>query len=148
LKFLKPVKKDKPPVGRPEDPSLRDAFNKLCEFMEDNDECQYAIVDLRSKFRSFFDADDNDISSQYLKQKLGDHFGSRIVITSVPGGKSVLTFISNVSAVFNSAWYTNRASQCTDAQSERTRIIQAAVEVIAEDISTRIYDNESYSSLD
>jgi len=36
----------------------------------------------------------------------------------------------------------------TDAQSERKRIIQAAVEVTDEDISTRIYDNESYSSLD
>ena len=148
LTFLSPVPNIKRSVGRPEDPVHKTAFVQLFKFMEDNDECQYAISELLAKFKSLIPSHYEAVSSQTLKKKLIDHFGARITITNVLGGKSILTFTANSCSIFNTAWYSERARNCSDVEFERKKILEAAVEIIRDDISKRIYERDYYSSID
>jgi len=148
LKFMRPINKAKRPTGRPENPLHRAAFHKLCHFLEHTDENQYNIADLKNKFRSFLESDDDGFCTNHLQRKLKDYFGSRVAITSLPGRKSLLTFTSSLAAILNRAYYVNRASHCRDAQSEENQMIEAALDVNFEDISIGVFENNSYDSMD
>ena len=75
------------------------------------------------------------VSTQFLKKKLINHFGPRIIITTVPGGESILTFTANTCSIFNKVWYSERANNCNDIEFERKKILDAAVEIIRDGIS-------------
>jgi len=68
------------------------ALKKLYSFIESNDDCQFSIGELLHKLKSFLANPLITFSYQRLKIHLVHHFGERITLTSIPGGRILLTF--------------------------------------------------------
>ena len=67
------------------------AFDKLCEYLEENDECQYALKEITELMDYYLDGEEG-YSVKNLKWKLEKYFGSDIVITKFIGTRNVITF--------------------------------------------------------
>ena len=62
-------------IGRPKNEDQRQAFVAVCEYLESNDEEQITISELVSKMGEYLLDDDSvPYGSQYLKQKLKEHY--------------------------------------------------------------------------
>lgn len=85
-----PRKKQK--CGRPADVTKQEAFYKVVEYLERNDDEQITINDLITKMGEFLDGTDCEAYIfPYMKEKLQKHFGGRIIITEINGKPNVLT---------------------------------------------------------
>ena len=67
------------------------AFNKLCKYLESNDECQYSLTFFTSLIDFYLDGNEG-YSDKYLKLKLEKYFGKDIIITRILGTQNVITF--------------------------------------------------------
>jgi len=72
--------------------------------LEDNEECQYSLNELTEVMASFLEAD-NGYEKKYLKEKLKQHFGDRIMITGLKGRlENVVTFREKGHEVLCERW--------------------------------------------
>ena len=60
-------------AGRPPDEKRQELFEKCCDYIEENDECQYSLRELRDIINLLNDDDSVSISENWLQAKLGDH---------------------------------------------------------------------------
>ena len=64
----------------------------VCEYLESNDEEQITISELVSKMGEYLLEDDSvPYGSQYLKQKLKEHYNDSIYIAEVEGLQDIVT---------------------------------------------------------
>ena len=75
------------------------AFLKVEQFLEDNDDEQITVTDLRHKLCQFLQEAGHDrepYAEKHLKQKLEGHFGDTIIVTCtcIRGKANVMTFRS------------------------------------------------------
>lgn len=126
-------------VGRPQSADSLEQFNLLCNYLENNNECQFSIKELRDIIIDISGADIN-YTDHYLKSKLCDYFQDRLVVHNVSGRKSVLC-MSHTSHIVLDLWYKNREK--TDEE-ERKRIVRTAAQIVREDIQKMKYDCEQY----
>ena len=120
---------EKQPRGRPKDQHMLKAFENLCRFIEDNEECQYAMQDLLAKMESFLgDAGQGgSCSAQYLKLLVKKHYEDRVIITSLRGpSENVVTFCDTCDRVLKESWM--RSSEM-DSELEKDRIVSMAAAI-------------------
>ena len=79
------------PAGKPVDVQRNSAFNELCAYLDDNDECQYTVSDLMEHMETFLNGEEG-YSLKYFKQKLKERYKDDIIITSLPGKSSIVSF--------------------------------------------------------
>lgn len=120
------------------------AFDQLCGYLEDNDECQYDIKELVSIMKEYSLDDQSYYSEEYLKKKLKAHYGDAIYITS-RSGKWIVCFRGTASRILNDNWYEECYKNDSD---ERMRIVEAAAIIIREDIYSLTCDCENYPNID
>ena len=71
--------------GRPMDTVKSKAFLKVTEVLVENDEEQFTIPDLIGKMQEYLEGTgEPPYSAVYMKEKLQEHFGEKIVIITVP----------------------------------------------------------------
>ncbi|KAK4873878.1 hypothetical protein RN001_013238 [Aquatica leii] len=128
--------------GKIEDPTLTAAFDSLCQFMENSEECQYSITDLASRFQSYLGNQHEGYSSKWLKLKLQKRYGDNIVITEKPGQMAVASFKDSAHKILHNSWYTEKKE---DKCEERRRIVKTAAEIIREDIRILVNNMDEYS---
>ena len=75
--------------GRPEDEERQHAFDKLCAFLSENDECQYSIAELEERMNA---EGSQAYSRKHLKEKLLAVFGDNVTISELPGKNGVVSF--------------------------------------------------------
>lgn len=131
-------------AGRPTDECHETGLCRLLAFIDENDECQYSINELVLKLSEYLPMEYPNMTRKTLKMKLEKHYGDRVVITSVPGGNSILTFLDVNSQILNDHWYKARVANVED---ERQRIIETAACIIREDILKSTYDTENYENV-
>lgn len=119
------------------------AFYKLCDFLENNDECQYDIKELMSIMKEN-SLDGEVYSEEYVKMKLKAHYGDAICMTS-KCGKWTVCFRGTASRILNDNWYKDRLKNGTD---ERMRIVKAAAIIIKEDIYSLTCEYDNYPCLE
>ena len=124
--------------------SKEKAFNLLCDFLDDNDECQYPLQELLERMTSFLDGNEG-YSVTYLERKLKSHYGDEIVITSIPGKSSVVSFRDKAHKILHEKWVTDKVF---DANSQTDRIIDMAASIILNDIRLTVYDCDEYTTLE
>lgn len=109
-----PVSKDlktgteKSKRGRPQDTEKTSAFQKVIRYVEENDNEQLTVNDLREKMKSFLDSESEPYSCRFLKAKLIEHFGENIIISGRQGKECVLTLRKTASSILHDFYYNPR----------------------------------------
>ena len=139
-KFFKPLTENN--VGRPKDDAKNIAFIQLCDFIRENEECQYTISELKEILDKFYGG--NCYSLNYLKTCLKNHFGQGVVMNSMPGKPTLVLFIENR---FDELYYQWKTRQSLDILTDRCKVVEMASAIIREDIQSQVMDYENYPSL-
>ena len=127
-------------VGRPCQAGASEAFNRLCDIIDDNNECQYSLQELHRMMMEAADTTETVYTVRTLKQKLLDRYGESITVSKCKGN-DIVSFTEAVSRSLGDSWYKNRDSNIQD---ERRRIVLTAAAIIREDIRARVYDTSVY----
>ena len=83
---------------RPKKPCLghisekKKAFIILCDILKDNSERQYSICDLEEIMEENIHDKSELYTRKHLENKLKEHFGDSLVVTSLPGKPTIFTF--------------------------------------------------------
>ena len=131
-------------IGRPENPIAGEAFQKLCEYIDVNEECQYSLSELLNVMNNYISDPGHCYTEKHLKRKLIAHYKSDIVITELSGKVNVLSRRETSHKLLTDAWYSDRQS---DISEERMRVVRTAAAIIREDIRSSIYDCSIYPIL-
>ena len=74
----------------------------VAHFVEENDEEKITVNDLTKKMEEFLqNSEEQAYSSVYMKKRLRDHFGDRIVITTTQKQANIVTLQSRASSIIN-----------------------------------------------
>ena len=80
--------------------SLNDeAFLQMCEWVREQEECQFTLVDLRTKLASYLPKDVPAYSTVHIKRRLLEHFGKEVTVAEIEGKKNVVTFKKKAAAI-------------------------------------------------
>lgn len=134
-----------PLQGRQVDEEKSSAFQLLCKFLEDNDECQFTIDELLSTLNTLNPTEVNVYSKKHLKRKLEKHYGEFITITETKGKCSTVCFSGCSSRILTDKWYGDRKIKHED---EVKRVIETAAKLIRQEIRSRAYDCDVYPSVE
>ncbi|XP_071165969.1 uncharacterized protein [Mytilus edulis] len=128
--FRSPISPDAKPENKRGRPALQeDGFYKTVDFLKHHDDEQISISDLVEKMDEMCDG--NAYSQMYLKKRLKQHFGDEIIITDIPGRKSVVTLRETVTCILQD--YYQRPSNL-NPDDEKRALIRAAAKLIKSDI--------------
>ncbi|KAF4527646.1 hypothetical protein B566_EDAN010870, partial [Ephemera danica] len=128
-------------AGRPVEKIKQAALQQLIEYLDDNEDCQYSIVELEKIMQKL--AGHIDIySGWYLQNKLQDHYGEDLIVTEITGKCNIITLRTSSHKIIHDHWYSEK---CTNANDEKLRIIAAAAAIISEDIMSVYYENDYYT---
>ena len=117
--------------GRPALDDRRQAFMKVAEYLEENDDEQNAISDLVEKMAEYLsESNAEPYSQRYMKDRLVDHFGDRVIVTTVNGKSNVATMRQTAESVLLEF----HANQSKDPLTQQKLILEAAAKLILDDI--------------
>lgn len=131
--FVKPISGGK--IGRPESDSITSAMEKIFAFIENHDDCQFSIQELKDICK------EPSIDNRTIKSKLKSKYGNRIIITEKLGSSAFICFIDNQHDVLSKAWYEKKKE---NEMEERLRILKAAAAIVREDIQSIVFDTDNY----
>ena len=117
--------------GRPEDEVRLEAFNKVADYIERNDDEQTTITDLVIKMGDFLQETNlSPYSVSHMKSKMLSHFGGRIEIKEINGKVDVVTFKTTAAAILHE-FYCNPKN--IDPEEEARRILVTAAKIVKND---------------
>jgi hypothetical protein len=131
-------------LGRLTDEVQTEAFLKVTEYLEHNDDEQITINTLIQKMAEYID--DIDIQPYgftYMKAQIQKHFGNKVTITEINGRSNVVTFWSTATAILQEF---HSQSKDRNAEVEKNRIILTAAQLIKNDIKSLIQKRDAYPS--
>ena len=141
-----PVSK-KAEMGRPQYGERSEAFQKVMNFLMENDDEQITLRDLEDKMQEYLgDSRGTAYGHTHMKQKIEEHFGNQIIITEINGKANVVTFRSTAEVILNDFHHTNQKSG--DKESEKLNIIKTAARLIKNDIRAMKTSNDKYPIID
>ena len=80
------------------------AFDQLVAYLKDIEETQYSLTEIQRIFTSYL-SDETPYTDKWLKKKLKDYFGDKIIIIEGEGKRSpILTFKENAYAILREEW--------------------------------------------
>jgi hypothetical protein len=121
--------------GRPVDLTKQAAFDKLCQYIRDNDECQYTLQELASLMDVYLDGA-KGYDPKRLGQKLEESFQKDIVCTCDIGKPTIYTFLDTSNRIIRDKY---ESSSMT-----KESIIDIAAALIQDDIRSASYVNSEY----
>ena len=126
-------------LGRPQDAVQAEAFMKVMENLQQNDEQQTTVGDLIEKMESYLAGTDvTAYGFTHMKEQIKKHFGNKIIITEVNGKQNVVTMWSATSTPLHD-FYSSPKQEL-----EKKRIIETAAKLIKNDIKTLVQEREYY----
>lgn len=129
--------------GRPALDDRCQAFIKVTEFLEENDDERNTISDLVDKMAEYLaDSNAESYSQRYMKDRLIEHFGDRVIVTTVNGKSNVATMRQTAESVLLEF----HANQSKDPMIQKKIILEAAAKFILDDIKQVETGHETYPS--
>lgn len=122
-------------VGRPLDENIRIAMDNVFHYIENNDDCQFTLAELKDVIQGYVPDDKTII------KKLIARYGSNIVITTKSKSLTIICFRDTADNILTNSWYEERKTNFCD---ERSRIVEAAASIIKEDIRSITIIHDSY----
>ncbi len=136
-----PAKKMK--LGRPQLQERNDAFLEAISYLKENDDEQITIYDLIARMEDkLVGSDLSAFSSQYMKKKLQEVYGDRIIISEINGKPNVVTFRSTAKAVLQDFYQQEKKK--ADPDVEKIRVVETAAKLIRNDIKMIEVSNTAY----
>ncbi len=134
----------KPKTGRPEQEVKAATFLRVATYLEDNDDEQMTVGDLVEKIQEYLqDTECQPYSMVYMKKKIQEHFGNRIIITELNRKQNVATFHSTASSIL---YDFHCQSKHDTSENEKMRIIETAAKLIQSDIKALPFINDVFPS--
>ena len=132
-------------TGRPKDQIKSDAFNGVTKFLEEHEDEQITISDVIGKMQEFLsDPSIEPYSSPHMKRELKNHFGERIFIADIDGKPNLVTFHTKASKILYEFHSHNEDSKLDGKKS----VIDAAADLIKQDISNVVQNKDVYPTVD
>ena len=132
------------PLGKPVEIKKSEAFDKVCAYIDENDECQYTVSDLMEQMETFLDGEEG-YSLKYFKQKLRERYKDDIIITSIHGKTSIVSFRESAHRILREKFVMDKAM---NKGFEDELIIEMAASIIRDDIRMSVYDVCEYPTLE
>ncbi len=129
-------------AGRPQQETRKNAFLSVTKFLEENDEEQTTVVELANKMQEYLhNTEEEAYSVKYMKAKLKEHFGDKIVFTELNGKSDVVTFRNTASCIL---YEFHKQQRSTTPDEEKVRIIEAAAKLIQSDVKAQKVSSDVY----
>lgn len=128
--------------GRPKDEHIDCAFEKLCRYIEESEECQFTLHDLMKILEENM-PESSSVTEKTLKNKLIDTYEDRLMFFQMKKRSTLVCFRGSGLKLTNT-WYTEREKSEKD---ERLRIVKTAATIIREDIRTNPYNTTDYPDI-
>ena len=125
--------------GRPKDKNMDCAFENLCRYIDEAEECQFTLKELM-KISEENMAESSSVTEKTLKNKLMHVYGDGVMFFQMHKRSPLVCFRGSELKLVNS-WYTDREKTEKD---ERLRIVKAAATIIHQDIRTTPYNTTNY----
>ena len=127
--------------GRPKDSDQDEAFERVCVFLEENDEEQLTISDLVAKMGEYLQGSKSmAYGNQYLKEKLISRYGNSLFVTDGRCGvKNIVTFREKTCDILRKYYNSPREE---DEEAQKRAILQTAAKLIKSDIKTTVAPEE------
>ena len=118
------------------------AFMKVVQYLLENEEEQLTVADLTEMMKEYLEGSGEEAYSVvYMKRRLQEHFGDRIVITSTKKKPTVVTFQHTVAAIVHEFYVQPR---CDDLKEEESRIVEVAAKLVKSKIMSRNVSTENF----
>lgn len=134
-----------PKGGSSADAKREDAFEKLCDYLEENDECQYDLKELQNKFIQL-SPEVEPYTDIHLKRKLIQRYGNSLNCAVLPGKRSVICFSGATTNILSENWYKNR--NCDNKAQEELRLIKTAAAIVRREIKSKSYDYSHFPTIE
>lgn len=128
-------------IGGPVNTEKEAHFEELCTYIDNGDDCQYSLNDLKIKLKDISRSEDDMFSDPYLKSLILKRYGSDVMYTSSGTKAKAFTFRKSLHKILSEQWYNSR---CGTVEDDRLRIVKAAAEIIRADIQAKMYDTTAY----
>lgn len=129
-------------VGRPATYETTAAFLEVVQFLEENDEEQMTIRDLVGKMTEILQNTEYETySTQYMKTKIKEHFGERVIMTTLGNKECVVTLRDTASSIL---YVFHKQKKAENTEDEKLTIIETAAKFIASDVKSMEIPNDSY----
>ena len=126
-----------PNVGRPVDTDKTEAFNKICNWLERDSDCElHTIKELMEKMEQLCNENDDTYTEKSLCAKLKEKYKEHIYFTDLPGRQSVVCFRDMVSYIL--------LEKKKKAEELKDSIIIAAAKIIKAELRDIDKDNKVY----
>lgn len=125
--------------GRPTNDNQEQGFQKVIQYLKENDNEQVTIADLVKHMETHSGKDAYTIV--HMKRKLLKHFGSSIIITEINGLANVVTFQATASNIINNFY---KQPKDLSQEDEKKLIIETAAKLIKSDIKTIDTNKSTY----
>ena len=123
--------------GRPKDEDKHEAFQKMCAYLELNNEEQLTVTSLRLIMKGYLCNPDSEAYDNYsLKKHLKKHFKDSIHFCEGEGLENIVTMREQTSEIMRS--YYKQKCQEGDEESQKRAIIETAARIIRSDIKSQV----------
>ena len=121
-------------AGRTVDQNLNQAFLKVVQYVEENDDEQVTFSDLTEKMQGFLEESAVGMvySTRHMKERLMEHLGENVIITSKPGKTNIVTFRRTVMSILEE-FYTRQKGH-RNTEHEKFYVIRAAARLLRSDL--------------
>lgn len=131
-----PNKAKRKKVGRPTNEDQQQAFLRVCDYLEANDEEQITVSELVCKMGHFLTEEGSvAYGSYYLKQKLKERYGDSIYIAEGEGLQDIVTMREQTGKILRT-YFKNAKSG--DEENQKRAVIETAAKLIKGDIKRNI----------
>lgn len=123
-------------TGRPKNEKQQQAFLRVCDYLETNDEEHLTVSDLVRQMANYLHEEDSaSYSNYYLKEKLKEHYGDSIYIAEGDGHHDIVTLSETTPKILRTYFKNFKNS---DQESQKLAIIEAAGKLLKRDIMTNV----------
>ena len=135
-------------VGRPNSSERNEAFLKVVNYLEENSDEPISVKDLVCLMSDFLkQSEEEPYSTRYMKMKLQEHFGERLVMTSLSTKASVVTLRRTAMSVLHE-FHRDFKKMSNNTEDEKIQIIKTAAKLIESDVKSIDSVIDLYPSLD
>jgi hypothetical protein len=128
-------------IGRPQDLLKQEAFNNMCEHIENNEEMEtYTILQLCDLMSSF---GVEPYSSKFMKAKLVEKYGDNLIVMSSGNGIAEVVCIYKTAACILKEYHANYNSKCVEE--DEINILKVAAKIIRSHILRMSFSMENYN---
>lgn len=125
--------------GRPLNTSMMEAYEKVCNWLENETDCElYTLKEVHEKMSTFSDGDEV-YTIKTLKNKLQETYKNHIYFSQLPGRENVICFRDMADRII---------FEMKKTQQTKSDIILAAAKIIKADIQEIMKNTEYYPSVD